>query len=135
GRAQLLARLDNRSVGNAAPLAVRRWQHEIEMMHDLGDAAIAKQAHPDDEPHHMLGWQFAVAHRRRPGRLQCIRDPLRIDRRAELLEPRRALTRAQGYDRLAHPHRPTSRGANHLLPAGEEIQNPATYALSDRHCG
>ena len=36
---------------------------------------------------------------------------------------------------LPHPHRPHLRGGDHLLPVDKKIQNPVTYALSDRHCG
>ena len=103
------------------------------MVHDLRDAAIAEQAHPDDEPHHVLRGQLAAAHRRGAGRRQRLGDPLRIDRRAELLETRRALAGAQRTNGLPQPHRPHLRGGDHLLPCGKKIQNPVTYALSDRH--
>ena len=104
------------------------------MVHDLGDAAIAEQAHPDDEPQHVLGGQLAAAHRCGPGRRQRRGDPLRVDRRAELLETRGARARAHGKNGLPHLHRPTSCGGDQLLPVDKKIQNPVTYALSDRHC-
>jgi len=104
------------------------------MVYDLRDAAIAEQAHADDEPHHVLGGQLAAANRRGVGRGQRIGDPLRVDRRAELVETRRALARAQRQNGLPHPHRPHLRGGDQLLPVDKKIQNPVTYALSDRHC-
>src|SRR5262245_48268006 len=99
------------------------------MMYDLDDAAITKQAHADDEPHHMLGGQLATPHRRGVGRRQCLGDPPRIDRCAELLETRWALACAPA--RMASPTSiATSRGGDHLLPSGQKIQNPVTYALT-----
>ena len=85
------------------------------MVCDLGDAAIAEQAHADHEPHHMLGRQLATPHRRGAGRRQCLGDPLRVDRRAELVETRWALACAHREDGLPH------------LPLGE-----TTYYLVDK---
>jgi hypothetical protein len=113
--------------------AARRGEDEVEMRDDLRDAAIAEQAHPDDEPHDVLRGQLAAAHRRRAGRRQGVGNPLRVDRRAELFEARRAFARAQRLNGLPDPHRPHLRGGNHLLPGGKKIQNPVAYALSDRH--
>src|SRR5262249_31469117 len=113
--------------------AAARGQYEIEMVDDLGNAAIVEQAYPDDEPHHVVGGQLPPPHRRGAGCRQRIGDPLRIDRRAELRETRRALACARGEDGLPHLHRPTSRGGDQLLPCGQRIQNPAPYTLTDRH--
>ena len=65
------------------------------MVHDLRDAAIAEQAHADDEPHDVLRGQLAAADRRGARRRQRVGDPRGIDRRAEVFETRRALARAQ----------------------------------------
>ena len=122
------------AVRDAAARAARRRQHEIEMLDHLRDRAIEEQRHPDDEPDDVLGGKFPPPQRRLARGREGVGDPFGIDRFLELFETRRALTGAHGHDRLAHPHRPTSRGANHVLPAGKEIQNPVTYALSDWHC-
>jgi len=110
GGAQLIARLDNGGVGDAPAGAGRGGHDQVEMVHDLRDAAVAEQAHADDEPHHVLGGQLAAAHRCGVGRRQRVGDPLRVDRRAELVETRRALARAQRQNGLPHLHRPTSVG-------------------------
>ena len=110
GGAELIARLDNGSVGDAPADAARGRHDQVEMVHDLRDAAVAEQAHADDEPHHVLGGQLAAAHRCGVGRRQRVGDPLRVDRRAALVETRRALARAQRQNGLPHLHRPTSVG-------------------------
>ncbi len=135
GGAELIPRLDNGGVGDAPAGAGRGRHDQVEMMHDLRDAAIAEQAHADHEPHHVLSGQLAAAHRGGVGRGQRVGDPLRVDRRAELVETRRALVRAQRQNGLPHPHRPHLRGGDQVLPVDQKIQNPVTYALSDRHWG
>src|SRR5262249_14074861 len=69
---------------DAAPPAAARGQHEIEMVDDLGNAAIVEQPHPDDEPHYVVGGEFPPPHRRSACRRQCGGDPLRINRRTDL---------------------------------------------------
>src|SRR5207249_55039 len=59
-----------------------------------------------DEPHHVLGGQLAPPHRRRAGRGQRVRNPRRIDRRAELLEACRTLTGPHGKNGLPTPIAP-----------------------------
>src|SRR5207244_13554077 len=104
--AKLIARLDDRGVADATSPPTGRRQDEVEMMHDLGDAPILEKRHAEDEPPDPLGGQLAAAHRCRTGRRQGIVDPLRLDRRCELLETRRSRARADRENGLPQPHRP-----------------------------
>ena len=60
--------------------------------------------------------------RRRPGGSQGLGDPRGIDRRTELLEARRPLSRADGEYGLPNPIAPTSCGGDHYdLPDADYI--------------
>src|SRR5437867_5820827 len=50
-------------MSDAAPLTARGGPDEVEIVHDVRDAALAEQAHPDDEPHHVLRRQLTPAYR------------------------------------------------------------------------
>src|SRR5438128_1427136 len=69
---------------------------------------------------HVFGGQLAAAHRRGVGHRQRVSDPLRVDRRAEPFETRRALASAHHKDGLPHLHRPTYSGGDQVLPVGKD---------------
>src|SRR5205823_4303700 len=131
--AELVARLDDGGVGDVAPPAVPRRQDEVEMLYDLRDAAIVEQAHPDDEPHHVLRRQLAPSHRRRPGRGERGGDPRRIDGGTELLEARRSLSRADGEYGLPQPHRPHLLWGRPITIGRKKDPEAGRLRLTDRH--
>ena len=98
----------------------------------LGTGARAAP-HADHEPHHVLGRQLGTAHRRGVGRGQRVGDPLRVDRRAELVETRRRSPAASDTMASPTPIVATSVGeTNYYL----WIKRSRTRSLArnDRHC-
>jgi hypothetical protein len=79
---QPLSGLNDRTRRDADPSATR--EREIQRGNQLAHREVPEQAHPDDEPDHLLGRQPPAADRRCPGRLQCLVDPLGIEAGDEL---------------------------------------------------
>ena len=107
-------------------------EHQIEMPDHLRDGAIAKQRHPDDEPHDVLRRQLAPAD---GGAAFCrhgLGNPLRINCGAERLETRTPLACPDRKERLPKPHAPPPEG----IPSTQDLKrdpDPGTYALSHWH--
>ena len=103
--------------------------------HELAHRQIAKNAHADHQPDHLLGWQPASTNCRRPPRHERLFDPLGIEARDELRQEVFARSLENTIRKTRHRAMLIVRfGRN--KPSGQEPEfrnNVSRLALTDRH--